>query len=422
MIMLAHTISLGILALPSVLAAIGFIPGLLLIFLLGLLATWTGDLIGKFKLAYPAVQHMADAGEVMWGPWGREVLGAAQILFLIFSMASHILTFGIMMNTITAHATCSVVFNIVGSAVSLACTLPRKLESVSWMAIASFASVFVAVMITMVRVSIERPGDGVVEEFVETSLHSGFLAVTNIIFAYAGHVAFFGFMSEMKRPQDYRKSLFLLQGVGTSIYLIVAIVIYRYVGERVTSPALSSISPLFRKLAFGCAIPTIVVGGVINGHVATKYINMRLCGKPKPGTKTPVWASYFVWVIIGIAVWTIAWVIAEVIPHFNDLLGLISAAFASWFTYGLSGVFGLFLLKGRYMRNRRTKGLTVGYIGIVVVGAIIVSTLPSLRIYLYQGLIAIHSAAWGCTLRGCQSRCMRRNMEVSKSLLVGTTP
>ena len=327
---------------------------------------------------------MADAGEVMWGPWGREFLGGAQFVFLIFNMASHVLTFGIMMNTITGHATCSVVFHVVGSAVCLAFTLPRKLESVSWMAIVSFASILVAIMITMVRVGIERPGDRVVQAFVATNLHSAFLAITNMIFAYAGHVAFFGFMSEMKRPQDYRKCLLLLQGVAIIIYLTFAIFIYRYAGRQVSSPALSSISPLFRKLAFGCACPTIVIGGVINGNVATKYINVRLCGKPKPRNKPSAWASYFVWVVISILVWAAAWVIAEVVPHFNDLLGLISSAFASWFTYGVSGFFGLFLLRGRHMRNWRTKGRTAGYVGIVVVGAIIVSAVPLLRV----GLVA----------------------------------
>ena len=153
--MRAHTVSLGILALPSALARIGVVPGALLIVLLGLFATWTGDLMGKFKLAHPAVRHMADAGEIVWGPWGREILGAAQILFLIFCMASHLFTSGIMLNTITARGACSIVFSIAGAAVCLACILPRKLESVGWMAIVSFVGIFVAVLITMVRVAIE---------------------------------------------------------------------------------------------------------------------------------------------------------------------------------------------------------------------------------------------------------------------------
>jgi amino acid permease len=57
-VMIAETISLGILSLPSVLAAIGLVPGIILIAGLGILATYTGYVIGQFKLKYPYVhQH-----------------------------------------------------------------------------------------------------------------------------------------------------------------------------------------------------------------------------------------------------------------------------------------------------------------------------------------------------------------------------
>lgn len=129
---------------------------------------------------------MADAGEVMAGRIGREILGAAQILFLVFAMGSHILTFRIMMNTITSHGTCTIVFSVVGTIVCLVFTLPRTLRRVSYMAIASFISILSALMITMVGVGVERPGSGKVNIKVQSNLYQGFGAVTNIIFAYAG--------------------------------------------------------------------------------------------------------------------------------------------------------------------------------------------------------------------------------------------
>lgn len=60
------------------------------------------------------------------------------------------------------------------------------------------------------------------------------------------------------------------------MYLIVAVVIYRYARTSVASPALGLSSPLLQKIAYGIAIPTIVIAGVINGHVAAKYIHVRL--------------------------------------------------------------------------------------------------------------------------------------------------
>ena len=38
---------------------------------LGTIATATGYQIGAFKLAYPHVHNMADAGMLLGGPWGR---------------------------------------------------------------------------------------------------------------------------------------------------------------------------------------------------------------------------------------------------------------------------------------------------------------------------------------------------------------
>lgn len=49
------------------------------------------------------------------------------------------------------------------------------------------------------------------------------------------------------------------------------------------------------------------------------------------------WLSVGTWVGILLALWTIAWIIAESIPVFNDLNALIVALFVSWFTYGLPG-------------------------------------------------------------------------------------
>jgi hypothetical protein len=99
------------------------------------MATYTGYVIGQFKWKYPQVCNMADAGEVMAGPIGREVLGVAQMLFLVFIMASHILTFSVALNTITEHGTCTIVFGVVGLVVSFVCSLPRTLEKMSWLSL-----------------------------------------------------------------------------------------------------------------------------------------------------------------------------------------------------------------------------------------------------------------------------------------------
>lgn len=132
---------------------------------------------------------------------------------------------------------------------------------------------------TMITIGIERPGNAHVDSTTDKQLYVAFGSVTSIVFAYgtlgllwsfsfmanrsllstASHVAFFGFLSEMQDPRDFPKTIALLQGVDIGLYVVAAVVIYRYGGEHVVSPALGSISPLPAKVAYGLAIPTVCI-------------------------------------------------------------------------------------------------------------------------------------------------------------------
>ena len=179
-------------------------------------------------------------------------------------------------------------------------------------------------------------------------------------------------MSEFRDLRDWPKALYVLQGTDTLLYLIVAVVIYRYTGSDVSSPALGSATPTVKKVAYGIAIPTIVIAGVIYGHVAGKYIFVRLFR----GTKhlsSRGWFASLTWAGILLICWTIAWIIAESIPVFNDLLALITSLFASWFTYGISGIFWLFLNWGRYKESPKKMLLTgfnftIAMLGLAICG------------------------------------------------------
>lgn len=66
----------------------------------------------------------------------------------------------------------------------------------------------------------------------------------------------------------------------------------------------------------------IVIAGVINGHIASKYIYVRIFwGTEHLHRRT--WLSVGSWLAIAFGLWIIAWIIAEAIPVFNNLLGLI---------------------------------------------------------------------------------------------------
>ena len=228
------------------------------------------------------------------------------------------------------------------------------------------------------------------------TFQSAFLSVTNIVFAYAGHVSFFSFISEFKDPKEFPKALFLLQLIDTILYLIVGIVVFRYAGEEVASPGLGSAKPPVNKVAWGIAIPTIIIAGIIYGHVAAKYIYVRIFRGTKHMHKRTL-LSYGSWAGITLVLWVLAFIIAESIPVFNDLLALITSLFASWFTYGISGIFWLFMNWGQWFKGPKKIALTILNMFTFLLGCVVCG------IGLYVSGYAINKdsgsgGAWSCKI------------------------
>ena len=56
---------------------------------LGLLSTYTGYVLGQFKLRYPHVHTFADAGDIVGGRIGYEIFAMGQLLFLSMNSQPH---------------------------------------------------------------------------------------------------------------------------------------------------------------------------------------------------------------------------------------------------------------------------------------------------------------------------------------------
>lgn len=202
MIMIAETISLGILSLPSVLARVGFVPGIILILGLSIFATYSGYVLGQFKNRYPHIHTFADAGEVLFAPvglgsFGKEFFGAAQTIFLIFSMGSHVLTWTIMFNTVVGreHHVCTIVWSVIGMVIFIAFDIPRTMKNLSFWSFFSFGSILAAILVTMIDLGIDPQGPEMIAVTESAQFYTAFNSVSNIVFAYAGHVSFFAFIS-----------------------------------------------------------------------------------------------------------------------------------------------------------------------------------------------------------------------------------
>lgn len=338
-LLIAETTSLGVFSLSSALSVLGFIGGIFSIILSGIIATYCGYQLYVFKVNHPHVLSISDMGEVFFGRFGYNFLDFIQAILLIFAMASHVLTGSICLNNISEHATCTIIFAIIITVVSIVCSIPRTLKGVGYLTYASFASILIAAIFAMAASSKtldlkDRKANAV------PPVQQPFLTVVSslllMFFSFAGHITYFQIISEYKRPADFKKSLYIQQTFNIIFFLIVACVIYKYAGDDVTSPSISALPSPYNKIAYGLAIPTIIIAGVINGHVCAKNIFLRIFrGTHHVHKQSPL--VYIVWLSINILAWTIAWVIAESIPVFNNLAGVITSLLLMLFTYGIFG-------------------------------------------------------------------------------------
>lgn len=338
--MIAEIVSNGMLSLPSSLAVVGIVPGLVLIVFLGVFATYTSYLLVRFKLRHPEVHNMGDAGLILFGPVGREVLSFGTIVFAVFATGGQLLTGQIALAVLSNNKLCLMLYTGIFAIPTLLFSFPRTLDRLSWLSISSILSILVAGIVGMTGAGLHPTPGRELSTTINTSFYTAFVSITNPVFAYAGHFMFFILISEMKRPQDAMKAAYTLQGFATTFYSIFAIVVYVYIGNGVASPAFSSLAPVWAKVAYGIAIPNFLIAGSLYAHTASKLFFVRFFRNSRH-LYSHTFVGWSVWTILIVIINGAAFVLAVGVPIFSYLIGIAASLFASWFTYGIAGAFWL---------------------------------------------------------------------------------
>lgn len=374
-VLIVEAIALGSLSMPASFATLGMVPGVLITVGIGLIAIYTSYIVGKVKLAHPEVSHYADAGRLMMGKFGYELVSVMFVLILTFLVSSHTLTGTIALLNITDNGACSIVFAVVSAIILLLLAIPPSFAEVAILGYIDFVSIMAAILITMIGTgiasgNIEGGSNWSAWPQPDTDFTSAFVAVTNIVFAYSFAMCQFSFMDEMHTPKDFVKSIWTLGIIEIVIYTLTGALIYSFVGPDVKSPALLSAGKVLSKVAFGIGLPVIFISGSINTTVAARYIHGRVFKDSVIRyVNTPMgWAT---WLGLITVITVVAWIIAEAIPFFNDLLALSSSLFISGFTFYFPAMMWFKLLREGHWYERKNwlpafMNAAIFLIGIVV--------------------------------------------------------
>jgi hypothetical protein len=272
---------------------------------------------------------MGDAGYIIFGVVGREVLSAGTIIFAVFATGGQLLAGQIALAILSENKLCLMLYTGIFTIPTLLFSFPRTLDRLSWLCIPSVLSILIAGIVGMIGAGI-NPLDGrTISIFANPTFVNAFISVTNPVFAYAGHFMFFILISEMRNPKDAMKAAYVLQAFATTFYMVFAIVSHWYLGDGVLSPSFSSLPTVWAKAAYGIAIPNFLIAGSLYAHTAAKLIFLRLY-RNSEHLHSHTLVGWGVWTFLILLMNAASFVLAVGVPIFSYLIGIAASLFASW--------------------------------------------------------------------------------------------
>ncbi|KAJ7314793.1 transmembrane amino acid transporter protein-domain-containing protein [Mycena albidolilacea] len=366
-LLFSEYVCLAILAFPWSYSILGLVPGVLVTVAVAITVQYTSLIVWRFCMEHPEVTNVCDIGRIICGgsEWGYNVTVVGFILNNTFIQALECLVGAKLLNTLSHSGVCTVGFSASVAGLCLILSLPRTLNQLGGLATFSALTMGIAVLLSVVFSAIQNEPFGyiageppIVTMFpvVGTTYVSGMSAFLNITHALIGQTMIPSFLAEMKEPKDFPKALWAVTIAEVTVFILCGSIMYHYIGNQyITSPAFGSLQPVYKKIAFCFAIPSIVYLGSLYSSVTARFIFFRVY-RDSQHLHSNTLVGWGAWVGIITVTWIFAFVLAELIPFFSEMLSTICSLFNGWFGFIYWAMAYLILYPGktRWAGRRRT--------------------------------------------------------------------
>lgn len=266
----------------------------------------------------------------MWGRVGFELVNFMFLVAFVLCTGSGLLGTSIAFNALSEHGACSVWFSFIAACLIICYSSIRTFDRMTWPMTVAFMCVMGGILAVVIGVTLtDRPAAAPAQGdynlgfqiVASPEFAAGITASATIFISSAAGPVYLPIIAEMKRPQDYRKAVLPVGVIVGSVYLSLSMVVYYYCGQWIATPSLGSAGPLVKKIAYGIALPSLIVSAGIFNHTASKTTFVRLMRK-SPHFQANTWQHWATWLGLNIGFGFLAFIMAEAIPVFNYILAL----------------------------------------------------------------------------------------------------
>jgi len=342
---------LGPFSAPFAISQIGWVPGIVMYVVMGIMALYTGLILWRLFVRldserYP-LRSYGDMAERLFGRAARHVVNILQSIQLVVNVATICLSNGQALSQITNAKLCFSVCIVIWAIVGFVIGQIRTLKNYGWLANSAVWINLVIIFTSMAFVAHSPPnfaaaksafdldpGPIVTAKFTSLPLFLKVNGIMQMVFAYGGAMIFPEMMAEMRRPMDFWKGMTLAQALIFSAYLLYGCFVYAFQGQFTQVLAYQGVSKhAWQNVGNILSLITGIIAAGLYGNIGIKvaYINIIEGWFNGPRLMTP--KGRMIWTVMVCVYWSLAFVIGSAIPQVQTISGLIAAIAIMQFTY-----------------------------------------------------------------------------------------
>ncbi|ETV96849.1 hypothetical protein H310_10134 [Aphanomyces invadans] len=366
-IVVANVVGIGVLGLAHAFSKLGWIWGALLLVSTLAGSLYSGILMTRMKCHVPHAVVFADLGYEAYGNLGKAFVTLFGYTYIIGTCFSFQLTASLFLQEMI-NGLCFVYCALMVAALVLPLAQYRSFTEMNSIAVVGAVSMIVPILVILVEIAWRGNVQPTTTSWVSNAtFDAAVVACMDVVFAMSGHVFFVEIMSEMRDPREFSKSIVAATSFFTVVYIPMAVVGYYFVGEVVTNPITNNMANLtMRRWCSIFILCHIVVAYVMAVMVLARAVEQRVLHRSHEKSKHASVANRTAWLGITGSIVCTSFLVSNVVPFINDLLGFVGAISGVTTTY----VFP-FLLAPVILRDEMTRGHARVLHGVAVASTVV---------------------------------------------------